>query len=370
MRIAQFIDTESRGGAERIFIDNCRRLRASGHTPLALHFGSRHLAAECERHGIRQQIVPGHRQYKKTATLARFAWQFAGLLREQRIEVLHSHLFGPVTGAAPAARLAGIPHVGTLHDVYSIGEKPRRIRLLQLAAVLGTRLVAVSRQMEAYYRSQGRFAAGALRTIHNGIDPLPPTRSRRSVRRLLNLAEDEPVVICVGRLVPLKRHDLLIDAFHRLPGADRARLLLVGDGPCRERLQRQIAALGLARRVRLLGARDDVPDLLAAADVFCLSSDTEGLSCSILEAMAAGLPAVVTAVGGNAELVRDGQTGFIVPPGDAATLALRLEELLGDPLLRQRYAHHASRRVRSHFSAAGNLRQYLLLYQGHAEAAA
>jgi L-malate glycosyltransferase len=362
MRIAQFIDTAGEGGAERVLIDLCRHLRSRGHEVVALHFGSEHLRRECRRYGLDEREVPGWTYYKKTATLPRFAWGFRAFLRAQGIDVLHSHLFGPVTGAAPAARLAGIPHVGTLHDIYSVAEKPQRVRLVQLAALLGTRLIAVSRNMEGFYRTRARFPAGSLRTIYNGVHVAPPPARREALRAALGIGADELVVICVGRLVPLKRHDLLLQAFAGLEFP--ARLVIVGDGPLRETLEREAAASAAASRISFLGSRSDVPELLGMSDVFALASDTEGLSCSVLEAMAAGLPSVVTEVGGNSELVSDGESGFLAPPGDADVLRERLAVLLGDAPLRARLGEAARTRASTCFSMAANLQRYLQLYRG------
>ncbi|RFA25150.1 hypothetical protein CAI21_19850 [Alkalilimnicola ehrlichii] len=310
MRIAQFIDTMNQGGAEHVVLDLAQALGIEGHEVVVLHFGSPYLKQQCRLLGLTERVVPGHRFYKKTATLPQFAWLFQQYLRHEGIQVLHSHLFGPITGAAPAARMAGIPHIGTLHDVYSITDKPPRIRLLQLASLLGTRLVAVSHDMEQFYRSRARFSPQALRTVYNGV-AFPSVRGdRQQLRQNLGLPPHAPVIITVGRLVSLKRQSLLFEAFGQLDDRLEGHFLVVGDGPERERLERMRRTLPQGERIHLLGTRSDVASLLKAADIFCLGSDTEGLSCSVLEAMAAGLPAVVTNVGGNRELVHDDYNGF------------------------------------------------------------
>src|SRR5699024_8493553 len=137
--------------------------------------------------------------------------RFRRFLQEQEIAALHSHLYGPVTAAAPACRLAGIRHIGTLHDVYVVAERAARIRLLQLAALLGTRLVCVSRDMEAFYRARARFGLKAMQTIYNGTRSQPSTGSP-DLRHSLALAESDLVITCVSRLVSLKNHQMLLDA--------------------------------------------------------------------------------------------------------------------------------------------------------------
>ncbi|HEX5514511.1 MAG TPA: glycosyltransferase [Gammaproteobacteria bacterium] len=361
MRVGQFIDTESAGGAETIALDLCRQLQARALEPVLLHFGSSYLEERARHYGIEQQIVPSWRQYKSFTTLPQFALQFRRFLQQQNIDVLHSHLYGPITAAAPACLLAGIPHVGTLHDVYVVAERPARIRLLQVAALLGTRLVCVSRDMENFYRQRAYFGKQALRTIYNGIRSMSAPNTT-GLREALGLSDSDVVITCVGRLAGLKNHHLLLRAFSRLDPGLSARLLIVGDGPLREQLELLATELGVAAQVRFLGQRNDIPELLAVSDLFALASDTEGLSCSVLEAMSAGLPAVVTAVGGNPELVIDGLTGFLVEPGDDQGLREHLQTLALDTALRQQLGRAARQRAAALFSLDLMLEGYLRLY--------
>jgi glycosyltransferase involved in cell wall biosynthesis len=359
MRVAQFIDTATEGGAETVVVDLCRQLQSRGFEPVLLHFGSPYLTERARQFGIEQHVVPGWEHYKSVKSLPRFGLELSRFLRKLHIDVLHSHLFGPITGAAPACLLAGIPHVGTLHDVYVVAERPARVRLLQLAALMGTRLVAVSKDMEAFYRGRALFGSAALRTIYNGVRAAPP-KAPAGLREALGLTADDVVITCVGRLVALKNHRLLLDAFSRLD--QPARLLIVGDGPLRQELERTSAQLGTSERVHFLGRRDDVPALLAISDVFALTSNTEGLSCSVLEAMTAGLPAVVTRVGGNPELVVNGETGYVVAAGDVPAVRDRLQDLLRDRELRHRLGRAAEQRASRLFSFDHMVDSYVRLY--------
>lgn len=361
MRVAQFIDTASEGGAETIVLDLCRQLRGRGIEPVLLHFGSEYLQGHAEKLGIEQHVVPGWTQYKSFKTLPLFALQFRRLLRELNIDVLHSHLFGPVTAAAPACALAGIRHIGTLHDVYVVAERPIRARLLQMAALMGTRLVSVSEDMERFYRGRAYFGRQALRTIYNGTRHAVAA-PREDLRQALDLSAGDTVITCVGRLVELKNHRLLMRAFAALDTALSTKLLLVGDGPLRVELEQVARELGIAARVRFLGRRDDVSDLLAISDIFALASDTEGLSCSVLEAMAGGLPAVVTRVGGNPELVDDGISGYLIDPGNTEGMRDRLQTLALDTALRHRLGQAARQRAMTLFSFDRMIDGYIHLY--------
>lgn len=369
MRVAQFIDTAAEGGAETVVLELCRQLRMRSVDPVLLHFGSPYLSRQARQLGVEQHVLPGHRYYKSTRTLPLFALQLSRLLRAREIDVLHSHLFGPITAAAPACLLAGVPHVGTLHDVYVVDERPARIHLLQLAALLGTRLVCVSEDMEAFYRRRGLFWRQALRTVYNGTSSMPAPQVP-DLRQALGLSDADLLVICVGRLVRLKNHQLLLRAFAGLDTPQPAHLLLVGDGPLRDQLHCLATELDIAERVHFLGRRDDVPALLAASDIFALCSDTEGLSCSILEAMAAGLPVVATRVGGNSELVTDGSTGYLVEPDDVAAVQARLLALALDPARRQRFGRAAQQRIATQFSLDVMLEAYLRQYAAPCNTAA
>jgi glycosyltransferase involved in cell wall biosynthesis len=169
-------------------------------------------------------------------------------------------------------------------------------------------------------------------------------------------------VLSVGRLRAPKDFTTLVRAVAACePGS--VRLQIAGDGPDRDRVAGEIARLGLGAAVELLGARDDVQDLLAAADIFVLSSRSEGMPMTVLEAMAAGLPVVASAVGGVPEAVGDGETGTLVPPGDPDALGRALAVLVADAELRDRLGAAGRRRAEREFGLAGFRRAHLELYR-------
>lgn len=342
MRIGLFIDTDNFGGAESIVLSLATFLAADGHSPVVYCFGNEHLEKACAPLGIPVRRLGARYWYKKTFRVPGFALAFARQLRRDRIEILHSHLFGPIIAGGLAARLSGIAHVGTLHDVYIVQERPARARLLQLVVALGTRLVCVADEMAGYYRDVTGIEGPAIRTITNGVDldsygdpgPAGAETAEGAGRRRRATDTGDVRLIMVGRLVALKRHDLLLEALSRLPAGLSWHLDIVGDGPERERLESIRRDKGFGERVTFLGQRGDVASLLADADIFALISDTEGMSLSLVEALASGLPIVATRVGNNAELVRPGINGYLIEPGDAGALAACLEGLLRDPELR------------------------------------
>jgi glycosyltransferase involved in cell wall biosynthesis len=166
----------------------------------------------------------------------------------------------------------------------------------------------------------------------------------------------------VGALIPVKRFDILIQAFATLlRNSVNATLLIVGDGPERRALESLARTAGATERVIFVGAQEDVPGLLACMDIFACSSESESMSCAVLEAMAAALPMVVTDVGDNAAIVRDGVEGLVVPPGSAESLGRALAQLVVAPDLRRRMSTAAGRRA-ADFSFAAMVSGYRALY--------
>jgi glycosyltransferase involved in cell wall biosynthesis len=197
--------------------------------------------------------------------------------------------------------------------------------------------------------------AGRTVVIHNGVELERP-------RRPPGPAGAPVTLVSVGRLRPPKDFTTLVRAVAALdPGS--ARLRIAGDGPDRTAVATEVARLGLDGVVELLGTRGDVDELLAGADLFVLSSDSEGFPMSVLEAMATGLPVVASAVGGVPELVRDGETGVLVPPRDSAALAGAIRRLVADPALRDQLGEAGRRRVEREFSLARFRREHLEIYR-------
>ncbi|HWQ15173.1 MAG TPA: glycosyltransferase, partial [Roseiflexaceae bacterium] len=193
-----------------------------------------------------------------------------------------------------------------------------------LAAALGGHIICVSHYDRRLAEASLIARLAPAGTVYCGLPSHAPQAAP---------AREPPAVAMVARFFPQKDHALLLRAF-AAAGHPQARLLLVGDGPGLPECRRLVAGLGLGERVQFLGARDDVPHILAGAQVFALASRYEGVPISVLEAMRAGLPVLATAVGGVAEAVAHGRTGLLTPPGDERALAAGLRLLLGQPHLR------------------------------------
>jgi glycosyltransferase involved in cell wall biosynthesis len=280
------------------------------------------------------------------------------LLRRERPDILHANSSKAGVLGRLAAAAAGVPiRIFTVHGWAFAAHSGAASRLYRWADRLVRPLTTVTICVAEHERGAG-LAAGTCseaRTIviPNAIDvrSAPPARRNRKLLR----------VVAVGRLKAPKDFLTLVRAVAALP-PESCELLIVGEGPDRARLETEIDRLGVAQRVRLAGERSDVPELLADADVFVLSSASEGMPISVLEAMAAGLPVVASRVGGLPELVPDGEAGLLVAPGDTEGLAEALRRLIADPQLRRRLGDAGHAQVRERFDLASFRRAHLELY--------
>jgi sugar transferase (PEP-CTERM/EpsH1 system associated) len=258
--------------------------------------------------------------------------------------------------AVVAARIARVPFV--VHGEHGremadpTGRNRRRNWARRRLAPLIDRFVTVSDDLRQWLVASVGVPGQKVVMIHNGVDVGRFGRRDRAEARLhTGLPVEGEIVGTVGRLDPVKDQVALIRAFAALAaGHPQALLVIVGDGPCRSELERVTTELGLQSRVRLLGMSADVPAVMEALDLFVLPSIAEGMSNTILEAMASGLPVVATRVGGNPEMVEDGVTGALVPVRDAAALRQALGAYFEDESLRESHGKAGRQRASALFS--------------------
>jgi len=285
------------------------------------------------------------------------------VFRRERPDVVHTHAWGTLCEGFAAARLARVPFV--VHGEHGTMETRRRNVWVQRKIWHRLdRVLAVSQSLAERMAAAVDFPLDRITVVRNGVDLARFTAGDRDATRArLGIAPGAFVVGTVGRLVPVKDQDMLLTAVAKLrrQGAE-ATLLLAGDGPLRGELEAAASALEITPHVRFLGARDDVPDLMAAMDVFALTSRSEGMSNTVLEAMASGLPVVATRVGGNAELVRDGVTGLLVPPASPEDTASAFALLHADADRRRDLGRAGRLRADTEFSLTGMMRRYESLY--------
>ena len=242
------------------------------------------------------------------------------------------------------------------------GQRARRLADRHLVARFSDAVIAVSEADRARMVADVGMPADRVVLIHNGIAE-PEGGNENAVRRELELAPGAPVLLQTATLRPQKAVEVMIGAMAPLRRVHPdVRLLVAGQGDV-DRLQGLAAAEGVADAVSLLGPRRDVTDLLAAANVGVLSSDFEGMPLAVLEYMAAGLPVVATGVGGLPEIVREGETGFLVAPRDPAALAERIGRLLADPALAREMGERGRRRQQEQFSSEAMVAAVTGLYE-------
>lgn len=361
LRIVLALESSGPGGAEHMVLQLARELRRRGDAAIVASMRPGWMTERAAAAGIPVWIAPQRRGLDPFWTP-----RFALRLRRERIDVVHTHEFAMNVYGGAAARLAGIPSIATLHGRHWATDAARRALAYRALRRLGMRIVAVSHDLAGFLAEGLSLPPGAIEVVYNGIElpPLPSAaeraRLRGEVRAELALAPGAELALAVGNLYPVKDHATLLRAAAPRPGLAVA---IAGRGGEEERLRALAHALGIADRVRLVGLRDDVPRLLAAADVFVQPSLSEGLPLAVLEAMAAALPVVASRVGGIGEAVIDGKTGVLVPPADPGALASALARVLDTQSCREALGSAGRARTEEEFSVARMARRYRALYE-------
>jgi glycosyltransferase involved in cell wall biosynthesis len=290
------------------------------------------------------------------------------LFRQYRPAVVHTHLLA-LNYAYPLMIRYRTP--ARVYTVHSLAEKDVGLRTAPIVRALAFRyrvgrVVPVAIAEEVRNSIQKLYGYPNPPLIPNGIptDEYAPDPNKRAQWRQAHGIETHATILThVGRFAPPKNHALLIEAFARVRTSAPLYLLLVGGGELENTVREQVAQLGLENRVRFLGIRSDVADILRASDVFVLSSRWEGNPMSVMEAMASGLPVVSTAVGGVPELVRDGETGLLVPSEDTGALAQAIQALVDNPARRQAMGAAARQHAVASFDIRHTVRGYEQLYE-------
>lgn len=350
IRVAHIALQLETGGLERLLIEHARLVDRREFELRFIALGERGaIANEIEALGWPVLTLGAPPGLRPSLVL-----RLARVLKAHGVHVVHTHNTKPLLYGGPAARLAGLPRV--IHTRHGQRHGATRVHdaMFALASRCAHRMVCVSHESAARCRAEG-VPPDLIQTIHNGVD-----LERFSFRGPASAEQ----ALYVGRLSPEKDLETLVRAAalvsRRRPSF---RLGIAGEGPCGERLKSLAGDLGIHEQVRFLGAVSDVSALLHTARVFVLSSVSEGLPVTVLEAMAMGLPVVATAVGGTPEAVDHGVNGLLIPSGDPARLAEAIQQVLDGPDIAARMGRAGRQRVESEFSARGMVDRYEALYR-------
>jgi glycosyltransferase involved in cell wall biosynthesis len=351
-----FIQTDMRvGGAEMLTANIIRRLDRRGFAPELCCLKVRGELGEALANEIpvHHGLLAGKFDLRVWPRLTR-------LLRSREIDAVITVGAGDkMFWGRLAARRVGVPVV--LSALHSTGWPDGVGRLNRMLTPLTDSFIAVAKSHGQFLAKNLKIAEDRVAVISNGVDTtrFAPRAAVAEVRRELGIGAADPVIGIVAALRPEKNHELFLEMGRRVINKfPSARLLIIGDGPCRDEIESSIKTLGIADQTMLLGSRPDIPQLLAAMDVFALTSQIEANPVSILEAMSVGRPIVATNVGSIHEAVADGRTGYLVPAGDADQLAERVLQLLGDRALRETMGNAARETVVRYWSIEAMVRGY------------
>jgi len=290
------------------------------------------LIEEARNHGLEAEQLGG-----KAKLSPRDVSYISQQLKRERFSLIHTHDYKANILGGIAAKLAGVESIATVH-LHT--ETTHRLRLYKIIDLLALRffpkVITVSESLRQYLIANG-LSPQKVVTVHNAVD-LETFASGvslyndKALRNRLGIGSDQPIVSTIGRLTSQKGHRYFLESAKRiLEVLPETRFLIIGDGPLRDEFEGLSLSLGIAQAVRFLGYRQDIATLMSTSDVITMPSLREGLPYVLLEALALARPVVGTRVGGIPEVVKHGETGFLVPPKDSESLAEAIIQLLRNP---------------------------------------
>jgi glycosyltransferase involved in cell wall biosynthesis len=361
--VAHVLDSLEVGGLERTVVRLAIAQKESGdHVQVITIWANGPLAAPLKQAGIKITCI------NKKSGLDFSAIKKIRRIISRGIEVIHSHNVLPHYYATIASLGIDVRRISTRHDM-GVHLKGKRMQFLYGLSLYKTHsVVAVCEAAKNRFVTENIVPEDLISVIYNGI---PEIKARTECndkasdrRNQLRLPASGPIVGSIGRLNVVKDYGTLIASFKEvLNKHPDAKLVIAGDGPERNKLQLQIEELDISDKVTLLGERNDVEELLGQFDIFALTSLTEGFSVALVEAAWSGLPIVATDVGGNREIVQDGITGFLTEPGNIQDVTEKIEKLLSDNRLRQRFGSVSRSRAEANWTLELMREKYQRVYQ-------
>jgi sugar transferase (PEP-CTERM/EpsH1 system associated) len=319
------------GGAERLLVKLAQKIPKDRYDVSVVCISREGVWAD----ELKQAGIPVICTHKRTGFDPSILLKLIQLIRKEKPDIVNTTLWTADLWGRLAAIIAGVKHIIVTEQNVDVWKRWYHISIDRMLFKYTHYAICVSNEVVNYYRNTVGLQAEQLVMIPNAIDVslFDDDAVQDDLRDSLGIKADEFIFTCSARLHEQKAHEVLIEAVklvHDIP-LTNFQVLLVGEGPRRDELQNMVEKLGLSNRILFLGLRQDIPNILLQSNSFVLSSDYEGLSLAILEAMAARLPIVATTVGGNAQIVEDGETGWLVPPQNPSLLADAMMKVLNDP---------------------------------------
>ena len=353
LKIAHVVDSMAMGGAETIVSQMCHLQREQGHRPCVYAVADLGVLGEqMRKDGFEVHSEVGRHLVDSTRAFLR-------VFKDSKPDVVHIHNSTPTIYAAMAARLAGVPSiVSTRHSLVARPRKKAEEIKYAVASRFCDWIVGICDATTENIRSIHSVPGREIVRVYNGASALTP------VARDLWPPKQGFTLVYVGRLEPVKNHALMLHAFGAaLSSAPNLRLWMVGDGSERKAMEDLARELGITEAVTFWGQQLEVAPFFSAADAFIMSSKSEGLPMSLLQAFSLGLPAIVTDVGGMAEAVRLAQAGIVVPDNDHMKMAEAILRLAGSDSERKHYSKNAVAAFNEHFTLKAMTDAYMGLYR-------
>ena len=363
--VLHIIDTTGPGGAETVFIDLANHLPKDKFRSVITIRGKGWVYDELCRRGMHPILLDAKGSFNW-----RFLLRLRRLVKEEKVDLIQSHLLGSSVYASLVSLLTGIPVVATFHGVVDIGENERFKRLKFGAINLGAqRVIAVSNMLQKDILGRTPLRADKTKIIYNGIDTSMFQKPRsNSLRQRYGWSEDDFIIGSLGNIRPAKAYEFLLKAAALLHENSNKpyRFVIAGQpdskGNLYEGLLEQRKELGLEKTVQFLGFLDDPAEFLANLDLFLSSSLSEGLPLSAIQAMSARLPLLATRCGGYEELVTHKENGWLVEVGNSDVIAEAIELLSSKPEIRAELASRAKQHVVETFDLNVMLHEYESTY--------
>ncbi len=372
MKILLFGSQITIGGAQRVLLDQADWFQSQGHkVSAAFYYDKDDLAAQWQRqHPFPIRALASYEKGNAIANALRLpnaVRQLRNVIREFQPDVIETFTHDATLFGLPVAAVLNVPvRVAAHHGQFkSLSPLKQKLHSALVNSGACDRLVCVSERALNQALAEG-CRRDKITLIHNGIRPIEKkAQLRAETREALGLSESDQLVLNVGRLVPEKAQQLLVqaaaDVIRQVP---KARFAIAGEGTLRESIQNQIEELELTAHFRLLGNRDDIAALLNAADLFVLYSETEGMPISLMEAMSAGLPAIASDLEGCRSLIQTGESGILLPFGSAEQLASAIiERLTADSAVNAKMGQRAAQIIRAEFTLDQSLNKMMSLFE-------